>query len=497
MTLADYLPMTGDALGMTDGHVYLKQRDTFDPYVWGGQCMRIDEQTVALAKRSVTTRQAVGGGVERHQIRADPPGPSTFSLIMKRIQANYFKTMIMTCSWNVDHRIHCEGESRDSWNKWTEITRACNGGADERRMSGSGWEDTTGDALVTVPMTAMETVDIYRTAGEAAEDIEEAVTIVDVDVCHPARCPTGCNQQQDCRVAGITTVENGVDPLFYLNVAGGKLDEWTSTPITAWTSSANFVLCLGTFLVGGNTSETAIVRSDDWGVTQVEVDQTAVADWAANAPTQIDGIDRTYILICGNNGYIYRSTDAARTWETMDAGEATTDNLTRIMIARDNPQVAYAVGENAAIIKTENGGRTWVNLATTPAAGTIFGLYVKNQYSVIIVDAAADIFTTDDGGETWSAKQADPDGWPATITHCDIDACGCDEYVMIATDDSVNRVYRNVDGGADGLWYYRRTEHWEALPDIPWAVACCDSSRFVAVGGDGATPGTNFAFLAA
>jgi len=220
-----------------------------------------------------------------------------------------------------------------------------------------------------------------------------------------------------------------------------------------------------------------------------------VTDWAAHAPTQIDGIDMTYILICGNDGYMYRSTDAARTFETVDEGEATTQNLTRVMIARDNPQVAYAVGAAAAIIKTENGGRTWVNLATTPAAGVIYGLYVKNQYSVIIVDAAADIFTTDDGGETWSVKQADPDGWPTTVTHCDIKACGCDEYWMIVSNDTINRVYRNVDGGADGFWFYRSTEHWEALPDIPWAVACCNSNRAVVVGGDGNTPGTNFVGL--
>ena len=501
MALADYLPMDGDAFGMSDGHVYIKKHDTFEPYVWGGKCMRVDEQTVALRKLAITTRQSVDGGVERHQVRREPPGESSFTLIMKRIQANHFKTLITTCLWHVDHRVHCEGQNRDSWNNWTEITRECVAGADERRMSGSGWEDTTGDALVTVPMTSLTTVDIYRTGGEEATALPlvgpKAVTIVDVDACHGDRCPNGCDQQQDCRIAAITTVESGVDPLFFLNLAGGDPDEWTSTPITAWTSSADFILCLGKFIVGGNTSETAIVRSDDYGVTQIEVDQTVVTDWAANAPTQIDGIDRSYILICGNNGYVYRSTDAARSWETMDAGEANSDNLTRIMIARDNPQVAYAVGENAAIIKTENGGRTWVNMATTPAAGTIFALYVKNQYSVIIVDAAADIFTTDDGGETWSAKQVDPDGFPTTITHCDIKAHGCDEYVMTASDDTVNRIYRNVDGGADGFWFYRSTEHWESLSDIPWAVAACGPNRFVAVGGDGATPGTNMAYLLA
>ncbi len=192
---------------------------------------------------------------------------------------------------------------------------------------------------------------------------------------------------------------------------------------------------------------------------------------------------------------MYRSTDAARSFETVDAGAATTQNLTRVMIARDNPQVAYAVGAAAAIIKTENGGETWFSLTATPAAGIIYGLYVKDQYNVIIVDASADIFTTSDGGATWTAKQEDPPGFPTTITHCDITACGCDEFYMTATDGAVNRVYRNVYGGADGYWFYRSTDHWEALPDDPYAVACCGPNRAIVVGGNAST--TNFVYLLA
>ncbi len=159
--------------------------------------------------------------------------------------------------------------------------------------------------MVMFPMTALDTVDIYRVSGEglAGQPISSAkpVTIVDIDVCHAARCPTGCDSQQDCRLAAVTTLEAGVDPLIFTSLDGGDLDTWASVAITAWTSSADFIHCLGKLVIAGNTSETAIVRSDDFGVTQVEVDQTVVTDFAANAPTQIDGIDACYILICANN----------------------------------------------------------------------------------------------------------------------------------------------------------------------------------------------------
>jgi len=496
MGLEDFLPLSGDSYGLTDGHVYIKRRDTFEPYVWGGKCMRVDEQTVTLRKMNITTRQSVDGGVERHQVRLDPPGESTFTLEMKRVQANHFKTLMRTCLWNVDHRVHCEGGDRDAWNKWEEITRLCVAAADERRMSGSNWEDTGADQMVTFPMTALETVDIYRVNGEglAGQPISAPVagTIVDIDACHGARCPTGCDSQQDCRLAAVTMVD--ADPYILTSLDGGDLDTWDRVAITAWTSSADFILCLGKFIIVGNTSETAIVRSDDFGVTQVEVDQTVVTDFAANAPTQIDGIDMTYILICGNNGYMYRSTDAGRNFETVDAGAATTENLTRVMIARDNPQVAYAVGANEVVIKTENGGETWFAV-TTAGTGTIFGLNVKNQHQVLVVSIDENIYETVDGGVTWTAQEQ-PDGFAiGTMTHADIVSCGCDEYFLSVTDGTINRVYRNVYGGASGYWYYQLTSEWEAIPDDVYAIACCGPNRAIAVGGNGSN--TNFIYLLA
>ena len=588
MGLPDFLPLTGDSYGMADGHVYLKRRDTMEPYVWGGSCMRIDEQTIALRKMNVTTQQAIGGGIERHQARQDPPGESTFTLEMKRTQASRFKTLMRTCYWNVDHRIHCDGARRDAWNEWQEITRFCVASADERRMSGSHWEDTGADMMTTFPMTALDAIDIYRVTGEGDDarmtidgdtlattltfvkaapndsitngavfdyrdyfadgDIfyvlgtanpgtnygphvvdvagvaantltlvsNNTVTaegptahdmvvvpiraqILDIDVCHAARCPTKCNEQQDCKLAAVTSILSGPagapSPWLFTNLNGGDLDTWVNTELTEWTTgNADFVLCLSDFLIIGSRAEYEILRSDDFGVTRHAIaatnDPTPLAWGAGNTPRQIDGLDQCYILMCGANGYMYRSVDAGRTWETVDRGAATTQNLNRVMIARDNPQVAYAIGASNAFIKTENGGETWLDVGGPSPTDTLLGLFVKSAYHVLVLNDDGELWETVDGGVSWTMQETPPgmavgDG---VLTFGDIVGCGCDELYMIATDGTELLVYRNVYGGAAGFWYTRSTAHWEVLADDPICIACCGPNRAV-VGGGIATAG--------
>jgi len=575
MGLEDFLPLTGDSYGMADGHVYLKRRDTMEPYVWGGSCMRIDEQTIALRKMSVTTQQAIGGGIERHQARQDPPGESTFTLEMKRTQASRFKTLMRTCFWNIDHRIHCGGARRDAWNEWEEITRFCVASADERRMSGSHWEDTGSDMMTTFPMTALDAVDIYRVTGEgAAAEIHMEValsftnaapdtitTVVagvdfrdwfevgdvihvtgatsaanngnhtiavivaqqidlnaggvlvtegpfdcvlggplhaivhDVDVCHGARCPTKCNEQQDCKIAAVTKLAvNGAggtpSPWLMTSLDGGDLDTWASTELTEWVGEdADFVLCLSDFLILGSRSMFQILRSDDFGVTRRAIvatnDPTPLTWDATNTPRQIDGIDQCYILMCGDSGYMYRSVDAGRRWETVDAGAATTQDLNRVMIARDNPQVAYAIGQSNAFIKTENGGETWLDVGGPSAADNLFGLWVISAYHILVLNDDAELWESIDGGISWTMQETPPgmtigDG---VLTFGDIVGCGCDELYLTASSATEFLVYRNVYGGAAGFWYARGTEHWEALADDVHCIACCGPNRAIAAGG--------------
>lgn len=322
------------------------------------------------------------------------------------------------------------------------------------------------------------------------------VALVDIDACQPERCPSPCDSQRDCVLAAVTTVDAvASSPYLVTNLNGGELDEWAWTELTEWASNASAVECLGKFLVIVSEVETAILYSDDRGVTRVEVDQTQVTDWATHGPRQIDALDQTFIIIIGADGYIWGSWDGARTWETLHEGTASAQDLNRVMIARDNPQVIFVIGAANTVLKSENGGESWYAIQ---GPGGLYGaqnltaLWVIDEHTVLIGDDAGNIWETVDGGESWTA-QVDPPNLPTNATISDIVGCGCGILWMTVKDEHAqleqyNVIYRNVDGGANGRWYrpdgivvsgvYHVPFYW------PSAIACCGANRAIAVGGD-------------
>lgn len=481
---------TGNAYGLTDTSVYIKQYATLDPFVWGGRCWRLDDSSETLGGMTVTTRFNPRGGVERDTVRDEASGESSGTLVMKRLQADRAKTDLKRCKWILDQRIQCGGLDRDSPYKWEEITRHCYIKFSERGLSGSNWEGDE-DAMVTLPWVGLYSEDIYRVGGsEAVAGIGGGDLILDVDVCQAARCPDRCDDQEDCVVVAVTEDDTSNSYLLY-NLAGGDDDNWTSVTLTAFGAfDSERVVCLGSFFVALSTGDTSIIYSDDLGTTQVNIDQATVTDWGANPPACIDAIDQTFIVIGGQNGYVYASYDAGRTWSTIASGEATGSHLHRIMISRDNPMVIYAISNAAdVVIKSENGGQTWFATQITGTTGTgLTALYVKNQSTVIVGTDAGEVFETVDGGTTWT-EQVDLPGVTTKATHSinDIDGCGCDVLYMTTVETgagAATRVYRNIDGGASGRWYEPDdVDPMTAAAGPGQAIACCGPNRAVAVGG--------------
>jgi len=480
----------GLSYGLQDVSVYIKQYGTLDPFVWGGKCWRLDDSSQTLGGMTVTTKFNPRGGVERDGVRDEPPGETSGTLVMKRVQADRAKTDLRRCKWILDQRMQCGGLDRDAHTRWEEITRFCLLKFNERGMSGSNWEGDE-DAMVTLPWVALDVDDIYRVGGsEITTGVGAGDLILDVDVCQPSRCPDRCDDQEDCMVVAVTEDDAAASYLLY-NLAGGDDDNWTSVTLTAFgANDADRVVCLGNFFVAISTADTSIIYSDDLGTTQVNIDQATVTDWTTNPPACIDAIDQTFILIGGQNGYVYASYDAARSWSTVSSGEATGSNLHRIMIARDNPQVIYAISNAAdVVIKSENGGQTWFAVTATGTGGTgPTALYVKDQSTVLVGTDAGEVFETVDGGATWT-EQVDLPGVTTKATNAinDIDGCGCDVLYMTTIETGVGaatRVYRNVDGGASGRWYVPdNIDTLTAAAGPGQAIACCGPNHAVAVGG--------------
>ena len=319
-----------------------------------------------------------------------------------------------------------------------------------------------------------------------------SVHLVDVDVCRPDKCP-GCDSQEDCVLVAVSNKVTGVGSFLYVNKHGGDLDRWmTGITLTNWTLAGEHptsVLCLGDFVLVTNNTAAAVYYTDDLGTTLVEHEET---DWS-DGPNSTDAIDQSFIVLVADSGHIWGSYDAARSWEVLDDGNATTQNLLRVMISRDNPQVIYAIGEGNTFVKTENGGQNWFT-QTGPSAGDgLKALWVKDQFHVLVMNDDAEVWETSDGGETWAQQDPLPGLLATAPIGRDMVGCGCDGlWAIVGCTGGVaatyHHIYRNVDGGASGRWYVPTNVQQPSYE--PLGIACCDINRAIIVGGYGMTGNT-------
>ncbi len=314
------------------------------------------------------------------------------------------------------------------------------------------------------------------------------VSLLSASVCHGTECAGRCSPYTDAVIVAGSTLENSGNPVLYVNMHGGDPDEWEANTITEWTvGDINDVLCLGSFVVMVSTEEKEVLRSDDLGTTRVVVaDATTHPDFNNNPPTCVGGVDRTMILIGGKNGYIYGSYDGLVTLETLDAGNATTEDITQMAIAPDNNLVAYAIGANNAMIKTENGGLTWFAINGPSVGDNLTAICVVSQNRLLVGNDDGELWQSVDGGDTWELQLALP-GQPATSEITAISTYRNSDVFYLAVKDRVGTdhvLYRNVNGGASGLW---EVLHESTLPILDIAVV--NQNHVVGVGGNGVSQG--------
>lgn len=92
---------------------------------------------------------------------------------------------------------------------------------------------------------------------------------------------------------------------------------------------------------------------------------------------------------------IFSIINQAQTWEKQTSG--TTDNLRHIYFI--NANTGWAVGEGGTILKTTNGGTTWVTQKIINNAFLIGCYFIDSNTGWVSGDAG--VFKTTDGGTTW------------------------------------------------------------------------------------------------
>lgn len=150
------------------------------------------------------------------------------------------------------------------------------------------------------------------------------------------------------------------------------------------------------------------------------------------------------IFFVAQSGYIYKATDITSGVSVSSAAGATNDHLKRI---HGSEETLVAVGANSTVLVSQNRGRTWAAaVGTVPTTtATLQAVAVLDAYRAWVGSSSGRLFSTVDGGETWSEKVL-PSGAAVTDIVFATDEVG---YVAFNASGPTGYLYTTWNGGAD------------------------------------------------
>ncbi len=106
-------------------------------------------------------------------------------------------------------------------------------------------------------------------------------------------------------------------------------------------------------------------------------------------------------LVFGAYRMVMRTTDGGRTWMdwSLHVGDLLAHNLYDVAPING---AYYAVGEDGLVFRSQDGGQSFPQLAQ-PGAGTLFGVCDAGAGGILVYGVAGEIYLSSDGGVTWPA----------------------------------------------------------------------------------------------
>ena len=229
--------------------------------------------------------------------------------------------------------------------------------------------------------------------------------------------PTGTFTRRNGRIAGIQVRAVPGSYLVYAGAANGGV--WRAQGAPGWTSLGDNLpkQTVRAFAVHPNNPDDIIVGTGDygrgngvgagmWRTTNGGGSWNAVALPGATPPQYFYRIiyhpDDANILIAASSAGILRSTDGGANWSIRYAGHAT-----GLVFDPTIPNIQYACVMGVGVIKSFNGGDTWVvaNAVTSPFGRASIAICPGFQRDLAVVVESGGIFQgvfkTADGGANW------------------------------------------------------------------------------------------------
>lgn len=333
---------------------------------------------------------------------------------------------------------------------WTDYVLVYSGAVVREKDLGkrTAWDadDMVEDSL-SVTLADIYPVGSLGFGEKAAAQVDREV----VDIVYGARPQCGeCGPVDDGtgRLYAVTKSSGagspGLPAELQYSVDGGVT--WVDAAITGIGATADptAIEVVGNYVVISVNTELAYYYAEINQLTGVPGSFTKITTGfvAAKGPNDIYVASPREVFFAGDGGYIYKSTDITAGVSVIDAGVATTQNLSRI---HGFNEIVVAAGAAGAIVKSINRGVTFGATTTTPTAATIQALAVLDAYRFWVGTATGRAYYTLNGGESWSefnfSGQGNGNVYDIVFYNDEVG------YISHSTSTPTARIFSTWDGG--------------------------------------------------
>lgn len=239
--------------------------------------------------------------------------------------------------------------------------------------------------------------------GENAQTIVER-ELVDLVYASGIECGAcGINNDGTKRLYGVTKSSGsgspGVPAEVVWTINGGETYSNQNITGLSGTVDPTGLEIFGNFIIVLDTANNGYYTAEIDALTGAPLTWTNVTSGfsASNQPNDIYIANSGLAFLCGQNGRIYRMTNAlSGVEEIYSSGGA---DLLRIN--GDGNGTVVAVGESGVAIKTINNGTTWATVST-PTSMSLRTVEVMDRFNFWIGSATGQVWYTIDGGISWT-----------------------------------------------------------------------------------------------
>jgi len=240
--------------------------------------------------------------------------------------------------------------------------------------------------------------------------------------------------------------------IFY-TLDGGKSWQYSTSPF----SNTQDIISVCAFATNKNTIRWLIAKENDlatsieiaysdnagltWKVIEVNADIGGAIDSGALFALNVNNV-----WLGVNDGRIFFSENGGKDWEEQPT--SITENIHAIHFA--DTSYGFAVASNGQVIKTKDGGNTWIRVTDISGIPNVNCVHCFNEFRAIVGTENGYIYMTFNGGDTWIAKKS-VDGKITDISFSD-DFVGYASATLNHT-PTKGRILRTINGGQD----------WESL----------------------------------